>query len=101
MWISLKKNLGYNLVIKPSVKKYLIKLSKKNKKDSNKLLKSIKKISNNPYNSIILKSRIIKERRVRTGDYRIIFKIIEDKNPPIIEIIRIVKRASVYKKIKQ
>ena len=81
MWMSLKKNLDYNLVIKPSAKKYLIKLSKKNKKDSNILLNSIKKISNNPYDSISLKSRINKERRVRIGDYRIIFKIIEDKNP--------------------
>ncbi|WP_067259652.1 type II toxin-antitoxin system RelE family toxin [Methanobrevibacter cuticularis] len=94
----MKKNSDYNLVIKPSAKRYLIKLSKKNKKDSKLLLKSIKKIPNNPYNSISLKSRVNKERRVRTGDYRIIFKIIEDENPSVIEIIRIGKRASIYKK---
>ena len=96
--MNLKKNLDYNLVIKPSAKKYLIKLSKKNKKDSKILLESIKRIPNNPYNSISLKIGTSKERRIRIGDYRIIFKIIKDKDSLLIEIIRIGKRSSIYKK---
>ena len=98
MLINLKNTLDYEIIFHPKAEKYLKKLSKKDRKTTNILLNTIKKIHNNPYNSINLKSRTEKEKRVRIGDYRIIFKIVEDKNPPVIEITRIGKRTSVYKK---
>ena len=98
MWINLKKNMEYNLFIKPSTQKYLIKLSKKNKKDFKEILNKIKLLKFDPYNSNLFKTSDDKKRKVRKGKYRIIFKIIEEKNPPVLEIIRIGKRSSIYKK---
>lgn len=96
MLISLK-NDTYKLIIDSQADKYLMKLSKKNKKDLKTILNSIKKISNNPYNSAILKGGVKKERRVRQGDYRIIFRINKETKPHQIRIIKIGKRTNVYK----
>ena len=98
MLINLKNTSGYNLIFDPKAEKYLKKLSRKDKKSSNIILNNIKKILIDPYNSISIKTSVFKERRVKAGDYRIIFIIVEDKNPPVIEITRIGKRATVYKK---
>lgn len=94
--MSLEKNLTYNIIIKPSVKKYLLKLSKKNKKDTDTILNSIEELIINPYNSNFLKDSSDKERKIRKGKYRIIFLIFEDKKE--VEILKIGKRSNVYKK---
>ncbi|KZX10610.1 type II toxin-antitoxin system RelE family toxin [Methanobrevibacter filiformis] len=94
--MSLKKNLTYKLTIKPSVKKYLLKLSKKNKKDVNIILKGIEDLINNPYNSDFLKDSQDKERKIRKGNYRILFLIFEDEKQ--VEILKIGKRSNIYKK---
>jgi len=98
MLINLKKDT-YKLIIDKKADKYLKKLSKKNKHDLKSLLNSIKQISKDPHNSNNLKSNTKKKRKVRKGDYRIIFRIDTETKPTEIHIITIGKRKNVYKKL--
>ena len=94
MLMSLKKDTKYKINIKNQADRYLIKLSKKNKKDFKMLLDSIKNIPKDPYDSKPLHNNFKGLKRVRKGEYRIIFRI--DKS--IITILIVGKRNSVYKK---
>jgi len=92
--MSLKKDTRYKLNIKNQADRYIIRLSKKNNKDFEMLLENIKKIPQDPYNSKPLHNNFKGLRRVRKGDYRIIFRI----NESMITILIIGKRNNVYKK---
>lgn len=92
--MNLKKDIKYKINIKKPVDKYLMKLSKKNKKDLKIILTAIKEISNNPYNSVRLTDKTEKERRIRKGKYRIIFTINTELDE--IQILKIGKRTSIY-----
>ena len=94
MLINLKKDIKYKLVIDPKADKYLLKLSKKNKKDFDKLLTLIKELPIDPYNSKPLKNNEKGLRRLKKGGYRLVFKI---ANSTIV-ILDIGKRNNVYKK---
>lgn len=97
MLINLKKDT-YKLIIGNQVDKYLMKLAKKNKKDFKMLLNSIKELLNDPYDSISLKGKFENERRLRSGDYRIIFRINMKTDPYEVHIVKIGKRSNIYKK---
>ncbi|MGL6297780.1 MAG: type II toxin-antitoxin system RelE family toxin [Methanobacteriaceae archaeon] len=94
----MKKDIIYEITIDSQPHKYLLKLSKKNKKNLKILLNAIKELSENPYNLIQLQGRSGKDRRIRKGDYRIIFSVNTNKVPPKIYITKIDKRSKIYKK---
>lgn len=94
MLMSLKKDTKYKLNIKRQSDKYLMKLSKNNKKEFKILLECIKNLPENPYDSKPLHNNLKGLRRLRKGEYRIIFRIDES----IITILNVGKRANLYKK---
>ena len=89
--------MDYDLVFDPKAEKYLKKLLKKDKKTAQMLLDIIKKIHDNPYESDILKGYWAKSRKLRKGDYRIIFDIDNNSNPKEIVVLKIGKRNTIYK----
>ena len=92
--MSLKNGIKYKINIKKQADKYLLKLSKKNKKDFEILLGCVKNLPEDPYNSKSLHNNLKGLRRVKQGEYRIIFRI----DDSIIKILSIGKRSNVYKK---
>lgn len=91
------KNTSYKLIFSNSSDKYLKKLKKRNKDDFDSILKNIILIVANPYNSKLLHGKFKGLRRVKNGNYRVIFLIETKLNPPEIQIIEIGNRKNIYK----
>ena len=85
----------YSIVFTVSAEKELLKL---NKADILKILQKIERLAENPKptNSIKIKGKL-NLWRIRSGNYRIIYSLIEDEL--IIEIIRIRHRKDVYRNL--
>jgi addiction module RelE/StbE family toxin len=75
--------------------RFLEKLDKVNKHDSEILKDAIDSIQINPFDSKKLKGELKGFNRVKRGNYRIIFHI--DKKEKIISVIEIGERKNVYK----
>jgi len=97
MLINLKKDTSFDLFIETNPDRFLKKLNKQNKEDLKKLLKLIYSISSNPYNSKLLHGKFEGLRRVKKGDYRVVFVINKNTNPYEIRILDVGKRKNVYK----
>jgi mRNA interferase RelE/StbE len=83
----------YQIDIKPSAQKALGKLAKPL---AVSIIKKINGLAVNPYPSGIKKlSGMDNAYRVRTGDYRIIYRIFSDVL--VVEVIKIGHRKSIYK----
>ena len=91
------KNTSYKLILSNNSEKYLKKLKKRNIDDFHNLLKNISLTVFNPYNSKVLHGKLKGLRRVKVGDYRIVFFIENKLNPPEIQIIEIGQRKNIYK----
>jgi len=91
------KNTSYRLIFSNSSERYLKKLRKRNKDDFDSLIKNIQLIINNPYDSKLLHGKLKGLRRVKNKDYRVVFFIENNLNPPEIQIIEVGKRKNVYK----
>ncbi|MDR3291185.1 MAG: type II toxin-antitoxin system RelE/ParE family toxin [Methanobrevibacter sp.] len=65
----------YKLIISKNLDKYLLKLSKKDQNYHDIIKEAKDEIKHNPYNSKNLTCKLQDYRRVRKGDYRIIFRI--------------------------
>jgi len=96
MLIILKKDT-YEVYITNKADKSLHKIAKKDKGSIKTLLKAIKNIAKDPYDSKTLKGKLKGNRRVRNDPYRIIFQI--DNNLNQINILEVERRNKVYKKI--
>ena len=85
----------YSIVFTVSAEKELIKLKKA---DILKILQKIESLAQNPKptNSIKIKGKL-NLWRIRSGNYRIIYSLIEDEL--IIEVIRIRHRKDVYRNL--
>jgi len=65
--------LNYEIIISPRAFKDLKKIYKKDTQNYNRIKKGIKEIKENPYKSNIMKHYLKGTRKIRKGDYRIIF----------------------------
>ena len=85
----------YSIVFTVSAQKELLKLKKA---DILKILQKIESLAENPKptNSIKIKGKL-SLWRIRSGNYRIIYSLIEDEL--IIEVIRIRHRKDVYRNL--
>jgi len=83
----------YKILIRKSVEKDLIKLSKK---DIQKILAIIESLSGNPFSHHAKKLSGQGKYRIRYRNYRILYKI-ENKTLTII-IVKIAQRKDVYRK---
>ena len=83
--------MGYKVTYKSSVMHDLKKLSKA---EARRVLNKIEKeLSKNPRSNPLLKGRFAGLRRLRTGDYRVIYIILEQD----VLILRVGHRKDVYK----
>ncbi len=84
--------MGYNVVYKKSVLRDLKKISKS---ESRKILDQLEKeLSRKPDSYPVLKGPFAGLRRLRTGDYRVIYAILGNE----VLVLRIGHRREVYKK---
>ena len=97
MLISLKNTSDYKLKFESQAEKYLKKLVIKDKKTASIILKAIREILNDPYNSDMMKGNKKGVRKKKQGDYRILFKINNNVNPAEIRIYIVGHRKNVYK----
>lgn len=91
--------MDYEIIFDSKAEKYLKKLSKKDKKATKIILDAIKRIPENSYDFDILKGYWASSRKLRKGDYRIIFDIDNNTNPKEIIILKIGKRKNIYKRL--
>ena len=86
MLIILKKCLNYEIIISPKAFKDLEKIYKKDKLNYKRIKEGIKEIKENPYKSNRMKHYLKGTMKIRKGDYRIIFDIL-DNNVIILDIM--------------
>jgi len=87
--------MDYDIIILSKADSFLKKISKKDKKSLEIIFVGLDKISKNPKNSEIMKSYFKGARKIRTGDYRIIFEI--QKQTHSVAILEIMPRKKDYK----
>ena len=82
--------MNYSLKIKASARKSLLKIDKKNRI---RLIDAIDDLLSQPYKGTQLKGDLIGSRRIRVGQYRIIYEI--QKDELIILVVRIGHRINI------
>ncbi len=82
----------YSLFLKKEAKDFLKKLDKK---QSKRIIKKIELLKENPYLGIPLMGNFKGLRKLRIGDYRTMYKIIDEKL--IVVIIKFGHRKNIYK----
>lgn len=92
----MKKDI-YNITFTTKADHYLKRLGRNNKNDLVILIEAIKEISNDPFNYKMLYGKFKGARRLRKGNFRIIFYVNENTSPPEIRIYEIGKRKNIYK----
>ena len=93
MWIILTKCLNYEIIISPEAFKHLKKIYRKDKTNYKRIKEGINEIKEDPYRSNVMKHYLKGTRKIRKGNYRIIFIIKTCE----IEILKIGKRTTIYK----
>ena len=84
--------MAYNVVYKKSVHRDLKKITKT---ESRKILDQLEKeLSKKPDANPVLKGQFAGLRRLRVGDYRVIYAIMDNE----VIVLRIAHRREVYKK---
>ncbi len=84
--------MPYSLKIKQSAYKELQKLDKK---ERTRIISAIDKLTENPHLGKALKGELTGLRRIRTGNYRVIYEINEGE--VLILVLRIAHRKQVYR----
>lgn len=84
----------YKIAIKNSVYKFLSKI---NKIDKNRIIKKIEDLAQKPRGTDTkkLSPKSLEKYRVRVGDYRIVYQIIDDLL--VVQVIDINFRKDIYK----
>lgn len=86
---------GYSVFLANQAKKELSKIKKGNPKSAKAISDALGLLSNNPYIGEFLHGDLKGRRKLRVGDYRIIYSI--EKNKFIICIFRIAHRKESYR----
>jgi mRNA interferase RelE/StbE len=84
--------MGYSIEFRPSARKTLVELPAS---ERCRISKAIQRISENPYGHGCKKLRNTDYWRIRAGDYRVVYSIVESKL--IVVVIRIGHRREVYR----
>ena len=84
--------MNYSLKIKASARKFLLKTDKRNRI---RLIQAIDNLLIQPYKGSQLKGDLTGLRRIRVGQYRIIYEI--QKDELIILVVRIGHRKEIYR----
>lgn len=84
--------MPYSLKIKQSAYKELQRLAKK---ERNHIISAIDKLTENPHLGKVLKGELTGLRRIRAGNYRVIYEINEGE--VLILVLRIAHRKQVYR----
>ena len=84
--------MNYSIKIKASAKKSLLKIDKNNRL---RLIEHIDALADNPFRGTQLKGELTGLRRIRVGQYRVIYEIQND--PLIILVIRVGHRKDIYR----
>jgi mRNA interferase RelE/StbE len=84
--------VSYSVKIKASAAKALAKI---NKPDRIHLIEAIDRLKENPYAGSALKGEFKGLRRIRVGNYRIVYEIQEQEL--IILVVRVAHRREVYR----
>ncbi len=84
--------MPYLLKIKTSAYKELQKLDKPTR---HRVIETIDKLTDNPHVGKLLKGEYSGLRRIRSGDYRVIYEI--DENEVIVLVLRVAHRKEVYR----
>ena len=85
--------MNHEIIISPNAFKDLEKIYKKDKLNYKRIKEGINEIKKNPYKSNLMKYYLKGTRKIRKGDYRIIFDI-SDKD---VTILVIMPRKKEYK----
>ncbi|KZX16781.1 plasmid stabilization system protein [Methanobrevibacter filiformis] len=93
----MKRNLDYEINYSEKASKVLKKLVKKDKLLVKNIFNVVKEISHNPHDCENLKGKFEGAKKIRKGNYRIIFDI-DDETTPRINVLKIGKRSNIYKK---
>jgi len=93
----LKKDTNYTIRLHPQVDRFLNRISKKDKKTLEIILKAIKEIRDNPHGCELIQGSL-ETRKKRKGNYRILYRINKSTQQPLIEIAKVNHREKVYKK---
>lgn len=84
--------MTYSLRIKNSAAKTLAKIAKP---DRLRLIEAIDRLRTEPHAGGVLKGEFSGLRRLRVGDYRVVYEVI--KNELLVLVIRVGHRSAVYK----
>ena len=87
--------MSYDIKIDKKVFKFFVKLSKTDSETAKTLLKLIYDLKINPYESKKMKGKFKGLNRIKSGDYRIIFRI--DKMSKVVRVLEVGKRSNIYK----
>jgi len=88
----LKKCLNHEIIISPKAFKDLEKIYKKDKLNYKKIKDGFNEIKKDPYRSDVMKHYLKGTRKIRKGDYRIIFDISDN----VVNILDIMPRKKDY-----
>jgi mRNA interferase RelE/StbE len=86
------QNVPYSLQIKQSAYKELQRLDKQERIH---IVSAIDKLTENPHIGKVLKGELSGLRRIRSGNYRVIYEINEGK--VLVLILRVAHRKKVYR----
>jgi mRNA interferase RelE/StbE len=84
---------GYDLEVRPSVRKDVEKIPKK---DLEKILARIESLRDEPRSVASVKLSGLEYYRIRQGDYRIVYEI--DDHRSIVTIAKVGRRGEVYRR---
>lgn len=84
--------MNYSIKIKASAKKSLLKLTKLQRL---RLIEQIDALADNPFKGTQLKGDLTGLRRIRVGQYRVMYEVLNDEL--IILVIRIGHRKEIYR----
>jgi mRNA interferase RelE/StbE len=84
--------VSYSVQIKRSAAKELARIAKS---DRSRLVQAIDALAENPFKGSVLKGELQGLRRIRVGDYRIVYEVQDDVL--LVLVVRIAHRRVVYR----
>ena len=85
--------MTYSLQIKASAAKALAKIPKPSRI---RLIEAIDRLRNEPHAGGVLKGEFAGLRRIRVGNYRVVYEVVDDQL--VILVIRVAHRKDVYRR---
>ncbi len=87
---------SYRIVIKKSAAKEIERIERIEKKDGIRIVAKIRSLASDPYQAGSKKLSGQEKYRIRQGNYRILYQVINDEL--IINVVKVGHRGDIYKK---